>query len=229
MGALVLDIAKVNSHVLPNLDKTTDKLKEASQICSQLLRNLPSSFGYKDRVDQIGDRITRYGVSINDVTIKISEKTELASKIETKNNGKARSIVSVAAATGLAAGASAIGGPGAAMAAATGVAVAAGAAVGTSIGSKTSKKEKNVFQKIGDGFKKAGATIAKHTTSICKKIGDGTKKMFKAAGNGLKKVAEKTTSFFKKVGDGAKDLFKKNWKSNKKHLFENSRWSHVSM
>ena len=45
MGALVLDVAKVNSNVLPNLDKTVDKLKEASNICSQFLRNLPSSFG----------------------------------------------------------------------------------------------------------------------------------------------------------------------------------------
>jgi len=202
MSAIVLDASKVNSYVLPSLNKSENLMQTSYSTSVSLKNSLPSSFSQRSAVNQIVNQIYNIKKEINDIEGIIDSKLASAKRIESKSESRVSSIASAASKIGSVVGA--IGG--AALGATTGsiVGTAAGAAVGSSVGSTVGKALVNTGAKIVDGAVKVGNTIWNGIKSIGSWIWDG-----------CKKVANAVTSFVKQAVSGLVKAAKAIWEGLK--------------
>ena len=193
MGAIVLDASKVNSYVLPSLVKSKNTMQDAYSTSVSLKNSLPSSFRYKNLVNDIVNQIYKSKKEINDVNSIISKKIDSAKNIESKNDNRASKISSMVSKIGAVSGT--IGG--AAIGAATGGVV--GAAVGGVVGNKL------------------GKTIADTGAKVASKVVSGVKKLGTSIVDGFKWVGSKVTSAYKSATSWISDKANKvsDWVSEK--------------
>lgn len=212
MSGIALDASKVNSYVLPKLDKTNSTMQEAYSASLSLKSSLPGSFSYRGMVSDISAQITEIRKEVTQVKKVVTSKVELAKRIESKSESKIASLVGAAgkigSAIGSAAGAikggaagSLLGPLGAAAGAVTGA--IAGGVTGTLMGktgAKVAAKTVSGVKKVGswlwNGIKNVGAKVAKGVKSIAGKVVSGAKKI----GNAVKTVAKKTWTAVKNTG-----------------------------
>ncbi len=241
MGAIVLDASKVNSYVLPNLNKSKTSMQEAYSTGQSLRNSLPSSFNYRSTVNEIVSQIYNIQKEISDIDTMISKKIDKAKTIENKASSKVSSIASsigsvAGGITGAAVG-NAIGGI---VGAAAGT--VAGAVVGSKIGSTAGKTivdtgakvvggfvsgAKKIVTNVVDFFKDTGAKIVDGVKSIWKKftgtiknlgskVVNATKKVGKAIYNTGAKIVDGATKAVKGIWDGIKNFGKSIWDGCKK-------------
>lgn len=181
MGAIVLDARKVNSYVLPSLDKSKNTMQEAYSTGQSLRNTLPSTFRYRNSVNDIVTQIYNIRKEINDVDTIITKKVERATAIERKGSSNVSAIASkIGSIVGT------IGG--AAVGTSTGgiVGTVAGAVVGNQVGSAVGKALANTGAKIWNG-----------ATKIAKGIWNGIKKFGKAIWDGGAKIVNSAASWVK--------------------------------
>lgn len=202
MGAIVLDAKKVNSYVLPNLDKSKNIMQDAYSTSQSLRNSLPSSFTYRNLVSDIVTQLFNIKREIKDIDTMISKKVERAKTIENRNDNRISSLATAASKIGSTVGTIA----GAKIGLATGgyVGAAAGAYVGNKVGSVVAKGLVNTGAKIVDG-----------ATKVAKSIWSGIKDLGKSIWNGCKKVAKAVASFVKKAVSGLVKAAKAVWEGLK--------------
>lgn len=193
MSAIVLDASKVNSYVLPSLVKSKNTMQDAYSTSVSLKNSLPSSFRYKNLVNDIVNQIYKSKKEINDVNSIISKKIDSAKNIESKSDNRASKISSMVSKIGAVSGT--IGG--AAIGNATGGVV--GAVVGGVVGSKV------------------GKTIADTGAKVASKVVSGVKKLGTSIVDGFKWVGSKITSAYKSATNWISDKANKvsDWVSEK--------------
>lgn len=74
MGAIVLDTSKVNSYVLPNLNKSKNTMQEAYSTGQSLRNTIPRSFSYRSTVNDIVNQIYNIKREIGDIDTIVSKK-----------------------------------------------------------------------------------------------------------------------------------------------------------
>ena len=79
MGAIVLDASKINSYVIPSLNKSKNTMQDAYSTGQSLRNSLPSSFKYRSTVSDIVNQL--YNLYINMENGHHTEKTALNKSI----------------------------------------------------------------------------------------------------------------------------------------------------
>lgn len=202
MGAIVLDAKKVNSYVLPNLEKSKNIMQEAYSTSQSLRNSLPSSFTYRNLVSDIVTQLFNIKREIKDIDTMISKKIERAKSIENRNDSRVNSIATAASTIGSTVGT--IAGAKIGLVAGGFVGAATGAYVGNKVGSTVAKGLVNTGAKIVDG-----------ATKVAKSIWNGIKDLGKTIWNGCKKVAKAIASFVKKAVSGLVKAAKAVWEGLK--------------
>lgn len=193
MGTIVLDAKKVNSYVLPSLDKSKNTIQDAYSTSVNFRNSLPSSFRYRGLVSDIANQIYKIKKEINDVNSLISKKIDDSKKIESKSDNRANKISSMASKIGSLSGT--IGGAVVGGATAGVVGATIGGVVGNKVGKTITNTGANIASKVVSGVKNLGTSII----------------------NGFKWVGSKITSTYKSATSWINDKVNKvsNWVSEK--------------
>ena len=94
MNTINIDTGRVNTHVLPNINKTGSYLDRAKFNSNMLKKMLPKDYNHINSVNNIDSQLVSLKADNDSIGSKVEEKALEADNIETKNSNKADSLFS---------------------------------------------------------------------------------------------------------------------------------------
>ena len=196
MGVIVLDASRVNSYILPSLNKSENLIQTAYNTSVSLRNSLPSSFKQRSAVNEIVNEIYNIKKEINNIEGIIDSKLAISKRIESKSESRVSSIASAA---------SKIGGT---------IGLVGGSVLGDMrsgvlvptvdgvVGNKSGETILGTGARIVNNCKSVYSQIENGVSNVFDKIGAFTSKLCTAIGNGVETAGDWVTDAdtWKKIG-----------------------------